>query len=175
PRTEPTGDLALLGHAMSGFAWAAASDSALAGGFLPSSAFWISTWRTWLISLYRGTCGREIRFASSFFATGTICGAVETTCWSSYEAAQHGSELVAYLFCTSLLVRYVMYCQAACWFLLPDETHSAIDPLTPGAPAEPLGVGWTPTLPETFDFEASVAAAYAYVQLIMNAAEPSEN
>src|SRR3982750_2924131 len=68
-----------------------------------------------------------------------------------------------------------MYCHAACWFLLPEATHRAMEPLTPGAPAVPGGVGCTATLPEIFDFEESLAAAYAYVQLIMKAAEPSEN
>src|SRR5207245_10870068 len=68
-----------------------------------------------------------------------------------------------------------MKVQAACWFLLPELTHSAIEPFTPGLPDEPLGVGCTATLPATFDLLASPAPAYAYVQLSMNAAEPSEN
>src|SRR2546430_3430221 len=68
-----------------------------------------------------------------------------------------------------------MYCHAACWFLLPDATHSAIDPFTPGPPALPVGLGATATLFATFDLAGSLAPAYAYVQLSMNAADPSEN
>src|SRR5215510_9859527 len=67
-----------------------------------------------------------------------------------------------------------MYVHAACWFLLPAVTHSAIEPLQPGPPAEPAGVGMTPTLSTTFDLSGLLASAYMYVQLSAIAAPPSE-
>src|SRR5439155_9190052 len=67
-----------------------------------------------------------------------------------------------------------MYVQAACWFLLPEVTDSAIEPLQPGPPDEPDGVGATPTLPAIFDCFSSLAAANMYVQLSAIAAVPSE-
>src|SRR5690348_3586135 len=155
-------------------AWVAASVSACFGVFDPRRAFCTSVCSTWLISLYLGTCGRAIRLASSFLATGTICGGVARTCESSYDFDQHGRELLAYLFWTAALVRYVTYVQAAFWFLLPELTHSAIEPLTPGPPAGPVGVVVTPTLPATFDWAGSLAALNMYVQLSAIAAWPSE-
>ena len=61
----------------------AASVSACCGLFLPSRAFCSSTWRIWLISLYRGTSGRDSRLPSCFLAAGTTLGEVASTCASS--------------------------------------------------------------------------------------------
>src|SRR5258707_9841067 len=68
-----------------------------------------------------------------------------------------------------------MWAQAAGCFLLPEPMHSAIEPLTPGAPALPFGVGCTATLLATLDFDGSVAPPYMYVQFSANAAVPWEN
>src|SRR5262249_24722184 len=72
-----------------------ASINACCGVFLPSSAFCSSTWSTWLISLYRGTSGRERRLPSWTLAAGPTLGEVASTCGSVYEADQQGSELLA--------------------------------------------------------------------------------
>src|SRR6266542_3750331 len=49
-----------------------------------------------------------------------------------------------------------------------------MEPLTPGPPEVPAGVGATPTLPTIFDLSGLLASANMYVQFSAIAAPPSE-
>src|SRR2546427_9068535 len=108
------------------------------------------------------------------FATATTSGSVLTTCGSSYELFQIGNESFAYWSWIFWLVRNSMYFQAASWFLLPAAMHSAMEPLHPGAPADPDGVWATAACPGIWLSLGSFASENMYVQFSAMAAWPWE-
>src|SRR5207245_6438345 len=90
------------------------------------------------------------------------------------ELCQIGSDSFAYWSWTFWLVRNSMYFHAASWFLLPEAMHRAIEPLQPGAPAEPDGVWATAACPATWLSFGSFASENMYVQFNAMAAWPCE-